>query len=95
MGAYFGDTSLKVSGIDISRYRVERIEREVPEGRLLLETLLDDPNPGVRVFAAGYLAQIFPERAIALLGHIKDYCGTQASLTAFHFLQMHRDEVLE
>ena len=95
MGAYYDDISLKISGLDICRYTVERIERHMPEGRRLLEPLLDDPNPGVQVFAAGYLAQIFPERAIALLEHIKDYCETEASFTAFHFIQMHRDGMLE
>lgn len=95
IGAFLDERPLKERGLDICRYSVEQIESDFPESRRVLEPLLDDPDPGVQVLAAGYLAQLFPERAIALLRHIDETCETEAGMTAFDFLEMHRQGMLE
>ena len=62
-----------------------------PHGRKSLFPLLDHPDPGVRVYAAGTLVKIIPERALAALQEIKNFGITRAHMTAFHMLQSIQD----
>jgi hypothetical protein len=61
------------------------------DGRMALVPFLDDPDPSVRVFAAGYLVKIMPERALAVLKELDERCITQARMTAFYFLERHEN----
>lgn len=61
------------------------------DGRVALVPFLDDPDPSVRVFAAGYLVKIMPERALAVLKELDERCLTRAHMTAFWFLQRHEN----
>jgi hypothetical protein len=57
-----------------------------PHGRDALIPLLDDPNPGIRVYAAGSLVKRMPELALPVLEDIKDYCITLAHRSASDML---------
>lgn len=59
------------------------------DGRMALAPLLDDPDPSVRVFAAGFLVKVMPERALAVLKELDERCLTRAHMTAFWFLKRH------
>jgi hypothetical protein len=61
------------------------------DGRMALVSFLDDPDPSVRVFAAGYLVKLMPERALAVLKDLDERCVTRAHMTAFWFLQRHEN----
>ena len=62
-----------------------------PHGRKSLFPLLDHPDPGVRVYAAGTLVKIIPEQALTVLQEIKNFGITRAHMTAFHMLQSIQD----
>ena len=60
------------------------------EGRASLVPLLDDPDPSVRVFAAGYLVKVMPDRPLPVLQELDERGTTVAHMTAFWFLQRHK-----
>lgn len=63
---------------------------DLAAGRRFLVPLLDDPDPSIRVFAAGYLVKIMPERALPVLKELEDTCLTEARMTACHMLIGHK-----
>ncbi|HLZ65461.1 MAG TPA: HEAT repeat domain-containing protein [Aliidongia sp.] len=68
---------------------IQELDAFGPEGRNNLIPLLDHPDPGVRVYAAGTLVKVIPERALAVLKEIDDFGMTRAHMTAFHMLWSH------
>jgi hypothetical protein len=69
---------------------IQSLDAIGPEGRNNLIPLLEDPDPGVRVYAAGTLVKVIPERALAVLKEIDDFGTTRAHMTAYHMLRSHR-----
>ncbi|MGA8169687.1 MAG: HEAT repeat domain-containing protein [Methylocystis sp.] len=83
------DDAMQCAGIDSAKRAIKGLDLLGSKGRLALVPLLDDPDWGIRVFAAGYLVKIMPERALAVLKEIDERCPTRAHMTAFRILWSH------
>lgn len=60
---------------------------KIPPGRMALVKLLDSTNPGVRAYAAAYLIEVAPERALPVLRQVNENeRGMMAGFTAFTVL---------
>jgi len=82
------DELMKQAGLRSANEAIEVLD-SYKDGRLALVPFLDDPDPSVRVMAAGYLVKVIPERALAVLKELDERCLTRAHMTAFWFLQRH------
>ena len=58
-------------------------------GRLSLLPLLDDSEPGARVYAAKYLMELKPDRALATLKDVAVHSQGNAQITAMRLLAQH------
>lgn len=85
-GAYDEDHAITRAGGRAVHRAVKAIEVCAYEGRLALLPLLDDPDPCVRVFAAGFLVKITPERALPVLQDIKESWEVMQCRTASEML---------
>lgn len=85
------DDAMQCAGIDALHRAVGGLDAIGPQARLALVPLLDDPNWGIRVFAAGYLVKLIPERALMVLNDIRARCPTSAQMTAFHMVRRHEN----
>jgi hypothetical protein len=89
--AHFGyedeDSAMQSAGIQAAKKAVKVLDAIGSEGRLALVPLLENSDWGVRVFAAGYLVKVIPERALAVLQDIRAKCPTQARMTASRMLR--------
>jgi hypothetical protein len=83
------DNEMQIAGLKSARRAVQTLEALDADGRQFLAPLLDDPNPAVQVLAAAYLVKIMPERALAVLRHLRDYCLDQPRMTAARMLRNH------
>lgn len=83
------DADMESVGIKSAQEAAEALEA-CKDGRLTLVPFLDDTDPSVRVFAAGFLVKVLPERALAVLNEMDERCPTDAHMTAFWFLQRNR-----
>ncbi len=66
---------------------VESLDTFGAEGRLALIPLLDDPDQGIRTFAAADLLKVIPERAVAVLKEIERGPTYFPRITAGNFLE--------
>lgn len=89
------DTAMQSAGIRAAKRAIEVLDAIGPEGRLALAPLLESADWGVRVFAAGYLVKVMPERALAILEEIRAKCPTQARMTASRMLRRHQAGTLD
>ncbi|MGA8170983.1 MAG: hypothetical protein WB816_09165 [Methylocystis sp.] len=87
------DQALQRAGIRLAKQAVR--ELDAFDARLALVPLLDDSDWGVRVFAARYLLNAVPERALAILKEIRERCPTRAHMTAFWILRDYERGELE
>jgi hypothetical protein len=85
------DDDMRAAGKKSAEQAVAALDTCGTRGRMALVPLLDDPDPSVRVFAAGFLVKVMPERALAALKEVQDRCLTRAHMTAFHFLERHEN----
>jgi hypothetical protein len=83
------DIDAQKEGIKMAKAAIQALDDIGPAGREALIPLLNDPHPGIRVYAAGCLTRIIPERAIAVLTEIRDSCLTRTHMTAFRLLWSH------
>jgi hypothetical protein len=79
------DRAMQRAGIGAAKRVVQGLDAF--DARLALVPLLDDPDWGVRVSAAGYLVKALPERALAVLREIRERAPTHARLAASAILQ--------
>lgn len=84
------DSDMQLVGIKGAKRAIEVLDRFGPEARLALVPLLEDPDWSIRVFAAGYLVRVMPERAVAVLEEIYRLCPTTARWTASNILLRHK-----
>ncbi len=84
------DAAIQRAGIASAKRAIEEIDAFGSGARLALVPLLDDPDPSIRVFAAGHLVKVTPERALAVLKEINERCPTLAQMTASDMLWRHR-----
>jgi hypothetical protein len=84
------DNSVQDKGVKGTKDAVRILDALGPDGRKALIPLMSDPDPGIRVYAAGYLLKIMPEEAAALLEREQDYGMTRAHMTAFYMLWRHK-----
>jgi hypothetical protein len=87
------DRAMQRAGIGAAKRVVQGLDAF--DARLALVPLLDDPDWGVRVSAAGYLVKALPERALAVLKEIRERCPTHARMTASHMLSKYEHGELE
>jgi hypothetical protein len=66
---------------------VQKLDAFGAEGRLALTPLLNDPDQGIRTFAAADLLKVYPERAIPVLEEISKGPTYFPRLTAGSFLE--------
>jgi len=76
------DDPMQIAGIKAAERAAQGLDAMGPDGRRALVPLLDDPDWGIRAYAAGYLVRLFPERALAVLEEISARCPTAARMTA-------------
>ncbi len=81
------DNAMQLAGLRSAKQAIQVLDTFGPDARLALVPLLDDPDWSIRVFAAGYLAKIMPERALPALQDIRLRAPTRARMTAFNMLQ--------
>ena len=81
------DLAMQSAGIAAARRAVETLDALRSDGRQALVPLLDDPDWGVRAYAAGYLLERMPARALTVLKDIDARCPTSASMTAYRMLR--------
>jgi hypothetical protein len=97
--AHFGyedeDRAMQRVGLKSAHRAVQILDTEGDDGRLALVPLLEDPDWGIRVLAAGYLVKVIPERALAVLQEIDEQCPTRARMTASHMLWDHKHGYLK
>ncbi|MGA8170979.1 MAG: hypothetical protein WB816_09145 [Methylocystis sp.] len=95
--AHFGyedeDSAMQRAGIGAAKRVVKGLDAF--DARHALVPLLDDPDWGVRVFAARYLLKVVPEKALPVLKEIDVRCPTQARMTAFWTLERYKNGELE
>ncbi|ARN81581.1 DUF2019 domain-containing protein [Methylocystis bryophila] len=65
------------------------------KGREALVPLLDDADLSVRVFAAGYLLKLMPDRALAVLGDIRLRGESEVRVTAGSLLRRFENGTLD
>jgi hypothetical protein len=87
------DRAMQRAGIGAAKRVVQGLDAF--DARLALVPLLDDPDWGVRVSAAGYLVKALPERALPVLKEIRERCPTRAHMTAFWILERYEHGELE
>jgi hypothetical protein len=85
------DIDAQKEGIKIARAAIRSLDDIGTDGRKALIPLLHDPNPGIRVYAAGCLVKTVPDQAISVLTEIRDRCLTRTHMTAFRFLWSHEN----
>ncbi|HMK91230.1 MAG TPA: HEAT repeat domain-containing protein [Methylocystis sp.] len=99
MVAHFGyedeNIAMQRVGIDAVWQTVRELDAFGPDARSALIPLLDDPDPGVCVFAARHLLDIRPDRALAAIKHIHNHCRTEARRTAAKFLEKYQNGELK
>jgi hypothetical protein len=88
-GALDEDNAIARAGGRAVHRAVKTIEECAYEGRLALVPLLEDPDPCVRVFAAGFLTRVMPERTVPILREIKDSWEIMQCRTASDILWKH------
>lgn len=88
-GCQDDDKSMQDAGWSSVQKAVDALDSFGPEGRQALIPLLDDPEPAIRVMAAGYLVRTTPRRALAVLKEINETSAAEASMTAFRLLRRH------
>lgn len=69
---------------------IQALDALGPHGRDSLIPLLEHSDPGVRVYAAGALLKVIPERALAVLEEIDNFGLTRAHMSAFQMLWSHK-----
>jgi hypothetical protein len=89
-GCFLAINAIQCNGLDIIQLARDQLDAQGPNARDALVPLLEDPDPGVRVVAAGHLIKIMPERAMAELEKLKKYCITEAAGTARDVMRMHK-----
>jgi hypothetical protein len=89
-GYEYDDARMQFAGKKSAEEAISALDT-CKDGRLALVPYLDDPDPSVRVMAAGYLVKVMPERALAVLKELDERCMTRAHMTAFWFLQRHEN----
>lgn len=80
------DKAMQRAGTRAARASAEYLDACGDDGRLALVPLLEDPEWGVRVFAAGYLVKLMPEQAVAVLKDVSERCPTRERMRAAHML---------
>lgn len=85
------DDVMQGAGISSAKRAVKALDALEPDGRKALSPLLNDSDPGVRVFAAGYLLRIMPERALSVLKEVYERGPIKVRLTAGRILNKYED----
>jgi len=80
---------MQTAGWNSVQKAVDMLDSFGPEGRQSLVALLADPDPAIRVMAAGYLVKVMPEGALAILNETRETCPAEARQTAFRLLRRH------
>lgn len=89
------DKALQLAGLRAVDRAAKWIDAFGPEARLALVPLLEEPDLSIRVFAAGYLVKIMPQRALAVLEDIRLRGPTEVRMTAASMLRRHGDGELD
>jgi hypothetical protein len=87
------DNAMQLAGIRSAKRAARGLDAF--GARLALVPLLEDPDWGVRAFAAGYLLKIAPERALPVLKDIHLYGSTHVRMTASEWLKKYERGELE
>jgi len=94
MAVHFGvlddDAAMRRAGMGAVHMAVRFIDAHGPDTRLILEPLLDDPDPGVRAYAAGYLMKHMPDRALAALERLNEQRTGPGKRLAARFLRRYK-----
>ena len=85
-GLFLRSNRIESKGLDGIQAAKKELDALGPDGRRELIPLLDDPDPGIRVMATPYVYPFVPERVLAVLNEIDKNCETDATMTAFHYL---------
>jgi hypothetical protein len=81
-GLFIDDHDIhRVGGVEADK-AAQALRAECPKGVLALEPLLDDPDPGVRSGAAGFLIEAMPEKALRVIHAIANSPELEAGATA-------------
>jgi hypothetical protein len=80
------DNSVQDEGVAGVKNALRELDELGPHGRDALIPLLDDSAPGIRVYAAGSLVKIVPDRAVAELKHLQDFCPNRTHMTASYMM---------
>jgi hypothetical protein len=81
------DHAMQRAGIRSARQAIMVLDTCGPDARQALVPLLEDPNPAIRVYAAGFLLKVMPERALPVLKEIDEHCMERTTMTAFRILR--------
>jgi hypothetical protein len=81
------DNAMQLAGLRSADRAVQALEASESAGRKELAALLSDPDPAIRVLAAGYLVKVMPDKALEVLEDIRERCLTEARMTASRMLR--------
>jgi hypothetical protein len=91
MVTHFGyedeNIAMQHAGIDAVQQTVRELDAFGADARSILIPLLEDPDSGIRVFAARHVLDIVPTRALAVIKEIRDRGQVEARKTAARFLE--------
>jgi len=85
------DQALQTAGLRALTRAVRDLDLFGPDARLALVPLLDDLDPSIRVFAAGYLIKAVPDRALSVLQDLDSNGPFDVSMTAGSMLRNYRN----
>ena len=81
-GLFIDDHDIHTAGGVEADKAAQALRATCPKGIYALEPLLDDPDPGVRSGAAGFLIGEMPERALSVIHEIANSPELEAGATA-------------
>jgi hypothetical protein len=85
-GYTYMDDNLSDQGLGLIRGSLRELDAIGPHSRDALIPLWNDPSAAIRVYAAAALVRVIPERALAVLNEISDFCLEDARMTASRLL---------
>jgi hypothetical protein len=95
MVTHFGyedeNIAMQHAGIEAVQQTIRELDAFGSDARSVLIPLLEDPDSGIRVFAARHVLNIAPDRALAVIKEIRDCGEVEARKTAARFLEKYEN----
>ena len=88
-GYELDDEQMQGAGLKSAELAIEFFDAVV-QSRMSLVPLLDDPDLSIRVFAAGFLVKVMPERALPVLEELAERGPAFIDMTAHYLLERHK-----